>query len=124
MSSIRLQRRLLEFAVLAGKIADGLPRTQLGAHICRQLIRSGTSPAPNYAEACAAESRNDFIHKLSICLKELRESSIWMELIIEAKLFKNDEVRKGLDESEQLSKIIAKSIITAKNNKRRSVKTL
>ena len=117
MSAIQLQRRLLEFAVLAGQIADSLPRTQLGAHICRQLIKSGTSPAPNYAEACAAESRNDFIHKLSIYLKELRESSIWMELIIEAKLINNEKVRKGLDESEQLSKIIAKSIITAKKNR-------
>lgn len=118
MNASRLQRRLLKFAVHCGKLADRLPRTQLGMHICRQLIRSGTSPAPNYAEASAAESKKDFIHKLSICLKELRESNVWLELIIMAGLVNDDEISQLLDESEQLSKIIAQSIITAKDNLR------
>ena len=66
-----LANRILEFAARIGKVVDALPDTRLGRHIASQLVRSGTSPAPNYEEACAAESRKDFIHKLHICLKEL-----------------------------------------------------
>jgi len=69
-----IEERLLEFAVRVGKAIDALPDTRLARHIAGQLVRSGTSPAPNYAEACAAESKRDFIHKLAIVLKELRES--------------------------------------------------
>lgn len=119
MNAKDLQERLLLFAVHAGKIAQRLPKTYLGSHIGRQLIRSGTSPAPNYAEACAAESTNDFIHKLSICLKELREASVWLQLIIKGDLVSASEINKELDECEQLSKIIARSILTAKQNKKR-----
>ncbi len=61
-----IEERLLEFAVRVGKAIDTLPDTRLGRHIAGQLVRSGTSPAPNYAEACAAESKKDFIHKLAI----------------------------------------------------------
>ena len=111
-----VQQRLIEFAVLSGKVADKLPRTYMGIHIARQLIRSSTSPAANYAEACAAESKRDFIHKLSICLKELRESNTWFEIISKAGMIDNDLLKTGLDESAQLGKIIAKSIITAKHN--------
>ncbi len=117
MNALDLQDRLLSFAVNAGKIAQRLPKTYLGTHIGRQLIRSGTSPAPNYAEACAAESTNDFIHKLSICLKELRETTVWLQIIIKGNLIPGGEILKELDESEQLSKIIAKSILTAKQNR-------
>src|SRR5438132_1360078 len=63
--------RLINFAARVGKVVDALPDTRMGRHIGGQLVRSGTSPAPNYEEACAAESRADFIHKLSISLKEL-----------------------------------------------------
>ena len=69
-----LEDRLLDFAARVGKVVDALPKTRLGRHIAGQLVRSGTSPAPNYAEACGAESKRDFTHKLGICLKELRES--------------------------------------------------
>jgi four helix bundle protein len=71
-----IEERMLEFAARVGKAVDALPETRLGRHIAGQLVRSGTSPAPNYAEACAAESKNDFIHKLGIVLKELRESGV------------------------------------------------
>ena len=64
-----LSERLLDFAVRIGKVVDALPETRLGQHIAGQLVRSGTSPAPNYEEACAAESRRDFIHKVRIALK-------------------------------------------------------
>jgi len=81
-----LEDRLLEFAARVGKAVDALPESRLGRHIAGQLVRSGTSPAPNYAEACGAESRRDFVHKMSIALKELRESRCWIRLIIKAEL--------------------------------------
>ena len=81
-----IEDRLLEFAVRVGKAIDALPNTRLGRHIAGQLVRSGTSPAPNYAEACAAESRKDFIHKLAIALKELRESTVWIRMIVKSDL--------------------------------------
>jgi len=108
--------RLLEFAARVGKVVDALPETRLGRHIAGQLVRSGTSPAPNYEEACAAESRKDFVHKLSICLKELRESHCWLQLIVKAGLLPEVKLAPLADECSQLCKIVAKSIVTAKSN--------
>jgi four helix bundle protein len=85
--------------------------------VAGQLIRSGTSAAPNYEEARAAESREDFIHKLSVALKELRESRLWLRLIIKANLLRAELVEPLLLESEELCKIIGKSIVTAKNRR-------
>ena len=109
-----LEERLLDFAVRVGKAVDALPETRLGRHIASQLVRSGTSPAPNYAEACAAESKKDFIHKLAIVLKELRESSIWIRLIVRSTLLPEQRLELLRDECDQLCKIIAKSLVTAK----------
>jgi len=67
-----LEERLVQFAVRIIAVVEELPDSKVGKHIGGQLIRSGTSPAPNYGEAQAAESRKDFIHKMKICLKELR----------------------------------------------------
>jgi four helix bundle protein len=117
MPSEDLSERLLEFAARSGKVVDALPNTRLGRHIAGQLVGSGTSPAPNYEEACAAESRNDFIHKLSICLKELRESRCWIRLILKAELLPESRLSSLLDEGNQLCNIIAKSIVTAKTNR-------
>ena len=114
-----LEERLLEFAARVGKVVDALPDTRLGRHIAGQLVRSGTSPAPNYAEACAAESKKDFIHKLGITLKELRETSIWLQLIVKAELLASKRLIVLLDESEQLNNIIGRSLITAKSNRAR-----
>jgi len=69
-----LAKRLVVFAARIGKVVDALPETRLGRHVAGQLVRCGTSPAPNYAEARGAESTKDFVHKLAICVKELRES--------------------------------------------------
>lgn len=110
-----LEERLLDFAVRVGKAIDALPDTRLGRHIASQLVRSGTSPAPNYAEACAAESKKDFIHKLAIVLKELRESSIWIRLIVRSTLLPEQRLESLRDECDQLCKIIAKSLVTAKS---------
>ena len=111
-----IEERLLEFAVRVGKAVDALPDTRLGRHIAGQLVRSGTSPAPNYAEACAAESKKDFIHKLAIALKELRESSVWIRMIVKSKLIQEQRLELLQDECDQLCKIIAKSLVTAKSN--------
>ena len=71
MTSDELIERLINFAARVGKVVDALPDTRMGRHIGGQLVRSGTSPAPNYEEACAAESRADFVHKLSISPKRV-----------------------------------------------------
>ena len=111
-----IEERLLEFAVRVGKAIDALPDTRLGRHIAGQLVRSGTSPAPNYAEACAAESKRDFVHKLAIVLKELRESTVWIRLIFMSGLIPEQRLELLQDECDQLCKIIAKSLVTAKSN--------
>jgi four helix bundle protein len=111
-----LLERLIAFGASVGKLADALPETRMGRHVAGQIIRSGTSPAPNYAEGCAAESRDDFIHKLSICLKELRETRTWLRLILKSELLPPANVAPVLDEAVQLGNIIGQSIVTAKNN--------
>lgn len=109
-----LEDRLLEFAARIGKLVEVLPDTRLGRHVAGQLVRSGTSPAPNYAEACAAESKKDFIHKLGIALKELRESRTWLKLILKSDMLSAGRKEPLLDEANQLCNIIGKSVVTAK----------
>jgi four helix bundle protein len=111
-----LSDRLLAFAVRVGKAVNALPGTRLGRHIASQLVRSGTSAAPNYEEGCAAESRADFVHKLSICLKELRESLFWIRLIVESELLPKKKMTDLQNECSQLCKVMAQSIVTAKKN--------
>jgi four helix bundle protein len=111
-----LEDRLLDFAARVGKLVDALPDTRLGRHIAGQLVRSGTSPAPNYAEACAAESKKDFVHKLGIALKELRESRTWVKLILKSEMLSDDRITPLLDECIELCNIIGKSVVTAKAN--------
>ena len=77
-----LEGRLIDFAVRIIRTAESLSKTRVGNHIAGQLIRCGTSPAPNYGEAQSAESRSDFIHKIKISLKELRETRIWLLMIV------------------------------------------
>jgi four helix bundle protein len=114
-----LEDRLLGLAARIGKVVDALPDTRLSRHIAGQLVRSGTSPAPNYAEACAAESKKDFIHKLGIALKELRETRIWLRLIVKTELLPLPRLTEVIDECEQLNNIVGRSLITAKSNRAR-----
>jgi len=111
----QLSDRLWDFAARVGKVVDALPETRLGRHVASQLVRSGTSAAPNYDEGCAAESRADFVHKLSIALKELRESRGWLGFIVRAKLLPQNKIGELRDESTELCNILAQSIVTAKN---------
>jgi four helix bundle protein len=81
-----LESRLIDFAVRIIRLSARLPRTAAGKHIAGQILRSGTSPAPNYGEARGAESRADFVHKLRVVLKELNETSIWLRIIERSQL--------------------------------------
>src|SRR5438477_8423538 len=105
MTPEELSERLLKFAARAGKVTDALPETRLGRHVAGQLVRCGTSPAPNYEEACAGESRADFIHKLKIVLKELRETRYWLKLIVKAGLLSGSTMADLIDECHQLCNI-------------------
>ena len=116
MTPEQLSERLVSFAARVGKAVDALPETRMGRHIAGQLVRSGTSPAPNYEEACASESRADFVHKLMIALKELRESRCWIRLVIKANLLPEQRMSELLDECSQLCNILGQSIVTAKTN--------
>jgi four helix bundle protein len=92
---------------------ERLPDTRAGNHVAGQLLRSGTSPLPNHGEAQAAESRKDFIHKLKICHKELRESRRWLRLLQRVPLLKPAQVQPLVDETEELIRIFAASLRTA-----------
>lgn len=109
-----IEERLIEFAVRIIQVCNSLPKTYTGRHIHGQLIRSGTSPAPNYAEARGAESSKDFIHKLKIVLKELNESRVWLKIIIRAHLIPEVRLQAILDECDQLCRITSSSIQTAR----------
>lgn len=111
-----LEDRLVEFAARIINLTGNLPRTPSGDHIARQLLRSGTSPAPNYGEAESAESRKDFVHKLKICLKELRETRIWLKVIVKAKLIDASLLSELQKETDELGAILYCSIETAKRN--------
>ena len=112
-----LEDRLIVFAVLIIEITESLYNTRAGNHISGQLVRSGTSPALQYGEAQGAESRNDFIYKLIISLKELRESLVSLKIIRRVPLIKKmDLVDKALIECNELISIFVKSIETAKRN--------
>ncbi len=113
-----LEDRLIDFAVKIIRIIELLPKTKTGNHISGQLVRSGTSPALNYGEAQSAESRADFIHKMKICLKELRESKVGLLIIRKAELIKPlSKLDPVIGECDQLISIFVKSIKTATKNK-------
>ena len=106
---------MVNFSMSTIEIVESLPNSLVGNHLSKQLIRSGTSPALNYGEAQSAESRNDFIHKMKISLKDLRESSVCLKII--SKKYKDQiDVSAVIDECEELISIFVKSIQTAKKN--------
>ena len=110
-----LEERLINFAVQIICAAESLPKTVVGKHIGGQIIRSGTSPAANYGEAQGAESRADFVHKMKICLKELRETGIWLLMIVRADLIKPaSKLEPLMDENNEFISIFVTSIKTAK----------
>ncbi|MEM7800809.1 MAG: four helix bundle protein [Chloroflexota bacterium] len=114
-----IQHRLIQFASRIVKVCKSLPKDQASRHIANQILRSGTSPAPNYGEARAAESKRDFVHKLKIALKELNETSVWLEIMKECQMADDIVIKALLDESQQLARILSASINTARNNMKR-----
>src|SRR5437773_4240266 len=109
-----LEHRLIDFAVRIVKLSANLPRTPAGKHIAGQILRSGTSPAPNYGEARGAESHADFIHKLRIVLKELNETSIWLRVIKRSRILKPELLTEIILENNELCRIFTTSLKTAR----------
>ena len=112
-----LEERLLEYAARIVRFAEALPQTDAARHVCCQLLRSGTSPMAQHGEAQAAESRKDFVHKIKIGLKELRETLRWLRLTQRVPLIEKQELLEPLiQETDELIRIFATSIKTAKSN--------
>ena len=113
-----MQDRLIDYATRIIALSEALPETRAGKHISFQILRSGTSPAPNYGEAQSAESRVDFVHKLKVALKELRETEIWLKIIGKADMIKPAaKLLPLLQETDELIAILFTSVETAKKNK-------
>ncbi len=112
-----LEDRLIDFAVLIIKIAEKIGNTVSGKHLVGNLIRSGSSSALNYGEAQSAESRRDFIHKMKICLKELRETMVGLKIINKLSFMGIEKLlEEAMPENDELISIFVKSIDTAKKN--------
>ena len=118
MNKYDLEERLIRFAGKIIEMANSLPNTPVGNHLKGQIVRSGTSPALNYGEAQSAESRKDFVHKMRVCLKELRETFVAVKIIKYSSLTeKFDLLEWCYKENNELISIFVKSIETALKNK-------
>ena len=116
-----LEERLVEFAASACQMIRGVPTDFATAHICRQLARSCTSPAANYAEARSAESKKDFIHNIQVCLKELRETRVWLKLT--RRLSKRScDIAPIIQECDELIAIFVRSVQTSRQPSKSAIK--
>ena len=121
MKKFDLEDRFIDFTIRISNVVDEIDNSKLGTHIAGQLIRSGSSPALNYGEAQSAESRADFIHKMRLSLKELRETRIWLLIIVRGNLIKPESKLDALlNENNQLISIFVTSIGTALQNKNKT----
>jgi len=109
-----LRERLLEYAVRIIKVVESMPKTMPGRRVADELLRSGTCVGAHYEEARGAESRVDFVHKLQVGLKELRESNYWLRLTSRARLLAPRRLTAIIDESNQLLAILSKAVATTK----------
>jgi len=116
MAKHDLEDRLVQFGKQVCTLGDQLPKTPVGQHVNLQLARSSTSSFANYGEVQSAESRRDFIHKLGICLKELRETRTWLKFVREMDLASVAALDAVMRECDELLAIIATSIRTARRN--------
>jgi four helix bundle protein len=114
-----LQERLINFSVRIIRLSAGLATTPAGRHIAGQILRSGTSPAPNYGEARGGESHADFVHKLGIVLKELNETFIWLSVIERSGMLSSQLLTGIIEENRELCRIFTSSLKTARTSKRR-----
>jgi len=121
MDNIELENRLIKFAVMVNGIIESLPETYMAKNLAKQMSRSGMSPFLNYAEAQSAESRRDFIHKMKVSLKELKETSAGLKFTKAANLIKSHKkLEEVLSENTELIAIFIKSIDTATKNDQRN----
>jgi four helix bundle protein len=111
-----LEDRLLEFSARIIRLVDALPNTRAANHVAGQLLRSGTSPYGHHGEVEAAESRKDFVHKLKVCLKELKETKRWLRLVQKSEMLPEKSMVPILAENEELIRIFFTSIRTAEQN--------
>ena len=111
-----LKDRLIDFAVRVIRLAEALPDSKSGRHVSQQVLRSGTSVAANYGEAQSAESKKDFVHKMKIALKELRETLIWLKIIARKRLGDEGQLPAALAECGELVAIFVRSTKTADGN--------
>ncbi len=116
MKKFNLQERLINFAVQSIKHLEQLPVNVVNTHLKKQIIRSSSSPALNYAEACDAESRADFMHKIKVVLKELRETYVGMKILYSLNTDPSFNFETVLKECNELIAILKKSYTTAKLN--------
>jgi four helix bundle protein len=118
-----LEDRLLDYACAIIRLVESLPNTRTANHLAGQLMRSGTSPLPNHGESQAAESVDDFIHKISVVLKELRESERWLKLLARLKYGEDHALVFLVGETDELIRIFRASLNTARERKLRQAKT-
>ncbi len=108
-----IQERLIDFAVNIIQLTSKLTKSSAEKHVAKQILRSGTSPAPNYAEARSAESSNDFVHKLKVALKELNETKVWLQIIVRSQMILADELFSHQNECDELCRILNASVKTS-----------
>jgi len=114
MTELELKKRFRDFSIRIVKMVDAMPQTISSNAIAKQVVRSGTSPYANYRAACLGKSDKDFLNKLKMVEEELDETGQWLDIIIATELLPQHRVQSLYDESQELQKIIAKSILTMK----------
>ena len=114
MTELELKKRFRNFSIRIVKMVDAMPQTISSNAIAKQVVRSGTSPYANYRAACLGKSDKDFLNKLKMVEEELDETGQWLDIIIATELLPQHRVQSLYDESQELQKIIAKSILTMK----------
>jgi four helix bundle protein len=114
MNSEELMDRLIDFGARSIRAGFAMPKNEICKHVALQLVRSATSAGANYAEACGAESKRDFTHKLQIVVKELREAQYWLRLIVRAQLLPPKRLQGLLTEADELLAISVASSRTAR----------
>ncbi len=112
-----IQNRLIDFAASTIQLSSKLENSSAEKHISKQILRSGTSPAPNYAEARSAESANDFIHKLKVALKELNETKVWLQILVRSQIKEPKDISSLQTDRDELCRIISASVRTAMKRK-------
>jgi four helix bundle protein len=114
ITSAQVNERLLDYGARIIKLVEALPKSLAARRIADQLLRSAIAVGAHYEEAQAGESREDFVHKLQIALKELRESNYWLRLLVKAGTLPPKRLESILDESNQLKAMLSKAVATTK----------